>query len=120
MEDGQEHRLRGRLHQPVERFERLLQAALTDRIGEGPDRARDRLRDERPDVVRSDDGRPAVQPELVQLHRREPGLVSPLGIAFLDEPADPLGQELRGARGEMEAALARLGLDPACEGGGPR
>ena len=51
MEHREEDRFGRVLEQPIEQVEGRLRASLADRVGERPDRARDRLRDERPDVV---------------------------------------------------------------------
>ena len=50
----------------------------------------------------------AVERELVELHRRGPGLVAALDVALADEAADPVGQLLRRARAERHAPFVRL------------
>ena len=53
MEDREQDRLGRRLGEPVEQLRRAGDVAPADRVGERPDRAGDRLGDERLDVLGS-------------------------------------------------------------------
>src|SRR5438045_1917678 len=121
MEDREQNRFGLRLEEPVEELERPFASTLTDRIREAPNRPGHGFGDERTDIVGTDHGPlSAKERELVELHRGDPRLVPTFGVALLHETADALGQRLRRAWRQFEAAFARLRLDPAGECAGPR
>lgn len=97
---------------PLELTGGFVRAPEADRIEERPGRARDRLGDERPDVVRGDLAVEPVEGELVELGRGQLALASPVDVALPDERPDPLGQDASGVPTEPHAAFPGEFLEP--------
>src|ERR1035437_957702 len=103
----------GYVFEPVCQLRRFVRATHSDRVEEGPRRARYGVRDEGLDVVGADLAVETVEGQLLQLGDGELSLSAAVYVSLSDVGPDAFGQQRGGGPGDAYLALPGAIADPA-------